>query len=298
MKVAGLFGLAVLLPTACSIRDDLHDQRLELKDSLRPNAFVELKSAASGGAAGQAAVRTGKGKRHDRDRDREAPHHRHKKHARRHDDSDDESTDDGRTIQEDYLDASDSDDDGRLDGDEPKERRHHVRRNTRDEVEDGDQAWEEDEEDRPHKGRSKPHHGAREDHEDPDRQPMQDAVSKDTLKSMEKTAQLPTNVTSGAVTSRATESSAPSQHEVGKASGWFLPCFGWSIVVVLVVLVALRIKWPELSDVGVRYVAKRVSLMGKKPREEKSDGREDPQQKKVEVPTDADAFLTREATKA
>ena len=39
----------------------------------------------------------------------------------------------------------------------------------------------------------------------------------------------------------------------------------------------------RLSDVGVRYVAKRVSLMGKKPREEKSDGREDPQQKKVEV---------------
>lgn len=102
--IARLCGLIGLLPSALTIRDDLKDKSLEIKDS-HASAFVELKDAAKGvssksaGESTSQTVRTGKGRHHHHGLSEGHHHHRHKKHhhaRRHHDDTDDESTEDER----------------------------------------------------------------------------------------------------------------------------------------------------------------------------------------------------------
>lgn len=306
--IARLCGLIGLLPTALTIRDDLKEKSLEIKDS-HASAFVELKDAVKGASSKSAGktvsqtVRTGKGRHHHHGLSEGHHHHRHKKHhhaRRHHDDSDDESTEDERerdrvaSAKDRSLDTSDTDDGRVADEDDLQEEKvpHRSRRKepepeAEEDVDEDDQEWEDGEEDPPQRHRSSRH--TREDFEEQRAapEPLEASPAEtETTKKTEQPATINSSMTGNPVREAVALSSPPTAGPLDVLSAiraWILPCFGWTIVIVLVILVALRIKWPELSNIGVRYVAKRMSLSSRK-RKEGREAQDKSEQKEAQGP--------------
>lgn len=307
--IAGLCGLIGLLPSALTIRDELKDNSLEIKDfhsaaSYPASAFVELQDAAkkvsskSAGKTLSQTVRTGKGRHHHHGLSEGHHHHRHKKHhhaRRHHDDTDDESTEDERdrervaSAKDRSLDTFD-DDSGVADEDELQEEKvpHRSRRkepeSEEEDVDEDDQEWEdgEEREDPPRRHRSR--HSDEEQRAAPEAVESSPAETETTEMKTEQPATTKPSMTENPIREAVAQSPPPTGGPLDVLSviwAWILPCFGWTIVIVLVILVALRIKWPELSNIGVRYVAKRMSLSSRK-HKEKREAQDKPEQKEAQ----------------
>lgn len=303
--IARLCGLIGLLPSALTIRDDLKDKSLEIKDS-HASAFVELKDAAKGvssksaGESTSQTVRTGKGRHHHHGLSEGHHHHRHKKHhhaRRHHDDTDDESTEDERerdavsSAKDRSLDTSDTDDGRLADEDDLQEEKvpHRSRRKEpepeEEDVDEDDQEWEDGEEREDPPRRHRTRHSDFEEQRDQRAapEPLEASPAEtETTKKTEQPATTNSSMTGNPVREAVAHSPPPGPLDVLSVIwAWILPCFGWTIVIVLVILVALRIKWPELSNIGVRYVAKRMSLSSRK-RKEGREAQDKPEQKEAQ----------------
>lgn len=283
MKVARLLGLIGLLPGAFTIRDDLEDRIPLEKDSVYPSAFVELRDAAKtkGLVASKAAgrttsqtVRTGKGRHHEHGTSEGHHRHGHKKHhhGRRHHEEDD---DDERS-EEEEVSTKDSDRRSEEEDSEDERAPRHRHRKEPEEDEVDEEKPREDEEDEPRKHPSR-HSKVKEEKSPSPRSKAGPAPESKTKKTTQATT--PTPSKEAAVDHSPPVAPLDVFGAIRACAAWVFPIFGWALVIILVALIALRIKWPELSNMGVRYMAKRMSLPKKrKEGHEKQEKQEEPKQ--------------------
>lgn len=284
MKVASLLAFIGLLPGAFTIRDDLEERMPLEKDSVYPSAFVELRDAAKtkGLVASKAAgrttsqtVRTGKGRHHEHGTSEGHHHHGHKKHhhGRRHHEDDDERSEEEEVSTKDSDRRSEEED-----SEDERAPRHRHRKQSEDDEVDEEQPREDDEEDEPRKHSSR--HSKVKEEKSPTSPSKADHAPESKTK--KKTKATTTTPSKEAAVDHSPPLAAPLDvfGAIRACAAWVFPIFGWALVIILVALIALRIKWPELSNMGVRYMAKRMSLPSKKRKEgeEKQEKHDEPKQ--------------------
>lgn len=189
------------------------------------------------------------------------------------------------------MDTSDTDDGRLADEDDLQEEKvpHRSRRKEpepeEEDVDEDDQEWEDGEEREDPPRRHRTRHSDFEEQRDQRAapEPLEASPAEtETTKKTEQPATTNSSMTGNPVREAVAHSPPPGPLDVLSVIwAWILPCFGWTIVIVLVILVALRIKWPELSNIGVRYVAKRMSLSSRK-RKEGREAQDKPEQKEAQ----------------
>jgi len=294
------------LLTAYAIRDDLEEHMLDLKDSQLPASLLEVAHTARAAGRMARSGKGHHHQHHHRAEPHPEPevrHHHHKKHAARRpryeeevdDDRDEEKLapapeDDQRQSQD--LDAWDTEDDVKL----PEPVRH-VRRGLDDlEADEEEQSWEDDLEDEHPRRRPSKHARPSTPLPEVDDASEADQSSENNLpgpaadtapaavsvthppKRQDAAARGPQRTTAAAATATAapaataaaaTAAGAPGPVQAGGSGrSWLLPCFGWAIVLVVVILIALRVKRPELAEMGMGLARKvRFSLGQEQPKE-------------------------------